>query len=222
MTMQSIHPVVPGIVARHLALRRLSGRSNRSINWPKLSGMRRETADPTLEAAAFLDGVDRHLRLGSSLRGAIQAAVIESDSVTIREGLRVLLLHCRTGAPLDDADVLADAANRPSDQAFFIRSLVAAGAGGGGASFALQRASWALRERHAIRAERRMYAAQAVFAARVLSWLPLVFGALMSLTNSSVRSAYFGGPIGLLCVVAGLALNFIGRRWMRRITCSFD
>jgi Flp pilus assembly protein TadB len=67
-----------------------------------------------------------------------------------------------------------------------------------------------------------MYAAQAVFAARVLSWLPLVFGALMSLTNSSVRSAYFGGPIGLLCVVAGLALNFIGRRWMRRITCSFD
>jgi Flp pilus assembly protein TadB len=60
-----------------------------------------------------------------------------------------------------------------------------------------------------------------VFAARVLSWLPVVFGVLMILTNGSVRSAYFGGVAGLVCMVVGLGLNVTGRKWMKRITCSF-
>lgn len=171
--------------------------------------------------AAFLDVVDRHVRLGSSVRGAIQAAAAECDP-SLEEPLRVLVLHCRTGAPLDDDEVLDDAARRPTDDAFLIRSLVAAGAGGQAASFCLQRAAWALRERRAIRAERRAYAAQAVFSARVLSWLPIVFGLIMAATNESVRSAYFGGGLGILSVVVGVGLNLLGRRWMRRITCSFD
>ena len=160
------------------------------------------------------------MQLGSSVRGAIVSASGECDPA-LSDTLRVLLLHCRTGAPLDDDEVLADAAGRPTNEAFLVRSLVAAGAGGSGASFALQRAAWALRERHAVASERRMYAAQAVFAARILSWLPVVFGVLMTATNGSVRSAYFGGMAGLACVVIGVALNFAGRRWMRRITCSF-
>ncbi|MBU6240452.1 MAG: hypothetical protein KJS66_01545 [Acidobacteria bacterium] len=220
--MQVIRPVVPAVVVRALALRRLADRPVRFVGRPQPERARRESAEPALDAAAFLDAVDRHLRLGSSLRGAIQSTVGESHSTALVDSLRVLLLHCRTGAPLDDPEVLEDAARRSTDEAFLIRSLVAAAAGGAGASFALQRASWALRERHAIRTERRTFAAQAVFAARVLSWLPVIFGVLMSVTNSSVRSAYFGGPFGLVCVVGGVALNLVGRRWMRRITCSFD
>lgn len=220
--MQVTRPVLPAVVVRALAIRRLADRPIRLVGRPRPERARRESAEPALEAAAFLDAVDRHLRLGSSLRGAIQATVGESHSTALVDPLRVLLLHCRTGAPLDDPEVLEDAARRSTDEAFLIRSLVAAAAGGAGASFALQRASWALRERHAIRTERRMFAAQAVFAARVLSWLPVIFGVLMSVTNSSVRSAYFGGPFGLVCVVGGVALNLVGRRWMRRITCSFD
>ncbi len=220
--MQVIRPVVPAVVARALALRRLADRPIRLVGRTQPECARRESAEPALDAAAFLDVADRHLRLGSSLRGAIQSTVRESRSTALADSLRVLLLHCRTGAPLDDPEVLEDAARRSTDEAFLIRSLVAAAAGGAGASFALQRASWALRERHAIRTERRMFAAQAVFAARVLSWLPVIFGVLMSITNSSVRAAYFGGPIGLFCVVVGVTLNLVGRRWMRRITCSFD
>ena len=202
-----------------MALRRLT-RNAASVRTFSLPFQRQREVDPALHAATFLDVVDRHVRLGSSLRGAILSANSECDP-SLSDTLRVLILHCRTGAPLDDAEVLADAAGRSSNEAFLVRSLVAAGAGGPGASFALQRAAWALRERHAVASERRMYAAQAVFAARVLSWLPVVFGVLMMITNGSVRSAYFGGVAGAACVVVGVGLNVAGRKWMKRITCSF-
>lgn len=210
---------LPRVIVRILAIRRLGGDAPRRVELDRLFGRRKPGDDA--HGAAFLDVVDRHVRLGSSVRGAIQSAAGDCDT-SLHETLRVLLLHCRTGAPLDDAEVLDDASSRPTDDAFLIRALVAAGAGGQAGSFALQRAAWALRERRAIRAERRAYAAQAVFAARVLSWLPLVFGGLMAVTNESVRSAYFGGTIGVFCVVAGIGLNVVGRRWMRRVTCSFD
>ena len=220
--MSELRPVLgtPRVVARVLSLRRLDGPVDTigrgRIRW--FPG--RRVGDDTEYGAAFLDVVDRHVRLGSSVRGAIQAAARECDP-SLDETLRVLVLHCRTGAPLDADEVLDDAAGRPSDQAFLVRSLVASAAGGNAASFCLQRAAWALRERQAIRAERRAHAAQALFAARVLSWLPVVFGLVMAVTNGSVRSAYFGGPVGVLCVVVGVGLNVAGRRWMRRITCSF-
>ncbi|MBU3704263.1 MAG: hypothetical protein FGM42_07815, partial [Ilumatobacteraceae bacterium] len=142
--MQVIRPVLPAVVVRALALRRLADRPIRLVGRPRPERARRKSAEPTLEAAAFLDAVDRHLRLGSSLRGAIQVTAGESHSTALVDPLRVLLLHCRTGAPLDDPEVLEDAARRSTDEAFLIRSLVAAAAGGAGASFALQRASWAL------------------------------------------------------------------------------
>jgi Flp pilus assembly protein TadB len=214
-----LRPVPPRFAVRVLALRRLGGTdSSRRLEFGRFT--QRHKTEPVAHGAAFLDLVDRHVRLGSSVRGAIQSAASECDA-SLDEPLRVLLLHCRTGAPLDDGEVLDDAARRPTDDAFLIRSLVAAGAGGQAASFCLQRAAWALRERHAIRSERRAHAAQAVFAARVLSWLPVVFGIVMATTNASVRSAYFGGPIGVVCVLGGVGLNVLGRRWMRRITCSF-
>jgi Flp pilus assembly protein TadB len=210
---------IPLFVVRIIALRRLATSDAPTLAVP--SRFRRKImVEPALVSAGFLDVVDRHVQLGSSLRGAIVSASAECDA-SLSDTLRVLLLHCRTGAPLDDEEVLADAAGRPTNEAFLVRSLVAAGAGGPGTSFALQRAAWALRERHAVASERRMFAAQAVFAARILSWLPVVFGALMIATNGSVRSAYFGGVAGFACVVIGVALNVAGRRWMRRITCSF-
>ena len=180
---------------------------------------RRNDDSATLRAADFLDLVDRHVQLGSSLRGAVVKAAAETDHCP--EELRVVLLHCKAGAPLDDAEVLSDASSRSNDEAFLIRTIVVAGAGGPAASFALQRGAWSLRERHAIRMERRTHASQAMFSARILSWLPVAFGAIMAVTNGSVRAVYFGGIGGLACLAAGLGLNFAGRRWMRSITCSF-
>ena len=184
----------------------------------RIKSFRGDSDHAGLKAADFLEVVDRHIQLGSSLRGAVIRATDETGGLPV---LAVLLLHCKTGAPLDAPEIIADAARHEADEAFLIRSIVAAGAGGPAASFALQRAAWALRERHAIRLERRTQAAQAMFSARILSWLPVVFGAIMAVTNRSVRGAYFGGVAGLVCLFVGILLNVAGRRWMTRVTCSF-
>lgn len=214
-------------LARFLVKRRLSLRSRPVVapQWIReVAGRvirRLPSAEDatTLRGADFLDLVDRHVQLGSSLRGAVVKAAEEAHEAP--EALRVVLLHCKAGAPLDDDEVLKDASSRSSDEAFLVRTIVAAGAGGPASSFALQRGAWSLRERHAIRRERRTYAAQAMFSARILSWLPVVFGVIMALTNHSVRAVYFGGIGGLTCLAVGLGLNVAGRRWMRSVTCSF-
>ena len=212
-------PALPAAVVRIIARHRLGIPTLPKFvhsRWPRSSA----SVDPALDAADFLESVDRGVRLGSSVRGAIIASATQHPNLD--DVLRVVVLHCRTGAPLDDDEVLRDAERHQADGAFLVRSLVTANSGGPSASYALQRAAWALRERHAVRAERRAHAAQAVFASRVLSWLPLAFGVMMVFTNGSVRGVYFGRPIGLVCLVVGLSLNFAGRRWMHRIAGTCD
>jgi len=214
-------------ITRLLVLRRISpARSHpgeallRGLISKLPSRVKRGKESYEVRGADFLEIVDRHVQLGSSLRGAVVRAADECSGGPT--ALRVLLLHCRTGAPLDSEEVIADTSMLKDDDAFLVRSIIAAGAGGPAASFSLQRAAWALRERQAIRLERRTYASQAVFSARVLSWLPLVFGTVMAFTNRSVRSVYLGGPAGIACLTIGLLLNGAGRRWMRKVTCSFN
>lgn len=220
------------VATRLLAKRRLNGEFNRSrrstfalpsrveSTIARIANHQRTKEDSAaLLHADFLELIDRHVQLGSSLRGAVVKAASEANGGP--EAIRVVLLHCKAGAPLDYDEVFRDAATRSSDEAFLIRTIVAAGSGGPAASFALQRGAWSLRERHAIRRERRTYASQAVFSARILSWLPLVFGVVMAMTNHSVRDAYLGGIGGFACVAIGVLLNVAGRRWMRSITCSF-
>lgn len=215
------------LATRTAMLRRLSPTNNVSSSMRpadrvrQLLQMSQETeTHPALRNADFLDIVDRHVQLGSSLRGAVVRAVDECGDTP--DAIRVLLLHCRTGAPIDDRAVLDDANEKDPDDAFLIKAIVASSNGGPATSFALQRAAWSLRERHTIQRERRTHAAQAMFSARILSWLPVAFGLVMAVTNPSVRGVFFGGPAGLFCLAAGIGLNVVGRRWMKRITCSFD
>ena len=213
-------PYVRYRTRRRLGLGSATTQLNRLVDplLDRIESFRNGSDHRGLNGADFLEVVDRHVQLGSSLRGAVIRATDETGGLP---ALGVLLLHCKTGAPLDAPEIIADAAEHEADEAFLIRSIVAAGAGGPAASFALQRAAWALRERHAIRLERRTQAAQAMFSARILSWLPVVFGVIMAVTNRSVRGAYFGGVAGLACLFVGILLNVAGRRWMTRVTCSF-
>ena len=175
------------------------------------------TALPVAQGmAGFLDAVERNVHLGNSLRGATSLALASVDD-DIRPHVNTLALHCRLGAPLEELVTDEELANTPPDISFGLYALVAAGAGGSGTSHALQRASWVLRERHSVREERRIQCAQALFSARILSWLPIAFGVVMLATNASVRAVVFTTPMGLICVATGTLCNVLGRRWMKRI-----
>ena len=166
--------------------------------------------------ASVLDTIERNVHLGNSLRGATSVA-LESVDEALRPHLQTLALHCRLGAPLEELVTDEALADTPHDIAFGLYALVAAGAGGTGTSHALQRASWVLRERHAVREERRVQCAQALFSARILSWLPVAFGGVMLATNASVRNVVLTTPMGLFCVVIGVVFNVAGRRWMKHV-----
>lgn len=224
---------ITGVSARRRTLRRLAdppmaspdGHDRRSSLRISLRGLvsRRETggiadAAEALACADFLDSVERHVRLGRSLRAGILDAHASLPSSVLRDALEHTVLYCRTGAPLEELLTHDRSHHESQDITFVLQSLVAAAAGGTGTAHALERASWVLRERHVVREERRVHAAQAVLSARVMSWMPIGFGAVMILTSPSVREVVLFSPLGLVCGTIGVALNLVGRRWMGRIT----
>lgn len=225
---------ITAVSARRRALRRLTnapmppspGAHYRgSALWVLLRRLlsRRETSGAAdvpeaLACADFLDVVERHVRLGRSLRAGILDAHASLPAGSLRESLEHTVLYSRTGAPLEELLAHDRTPYESQDIAFLLQSLVAAAAGGIGTAHALERASWVLRERHVVREERRVHAAQAVLSARVMSWMPIGFGVVMILTSPSVREVVLFSPLGLVCGAIGVALNLLGRRWMGRIT----
>jgi Flp pilus assembly protein TadB len=193
----------------------------RKLRWtlPRRSDAKAPEVPEAVACADFLDNVERNVRLGRSLRSGILDAHALLAAGALREALEHTVLYCRTGAPLEELLARDHSSSTDSpDITFVVQSLAAAAAGGTGTAHALERAAWVLRERHVVREERRVHAAQAVLSARVMSWMPIGFGAIMLLTSPSVRKVVLFSPLGLVCVVIGVALNLIGRRWMGRIT----
>lgn len=52
---------------------------------------------------------------------------------------------------------------------------------------------------------------------RVLTWSPLAFAGFVIGLSQSARSFMFGSVGGVLCLVIGVALNALGRAWLRRL-----
>jgi len=183
---------------------------------PKLP-RKKQPLSPSLITADFLDAIERSVHMGHSLRAAVNNS-LPVLPIYLQQHFQPLALHCRIGAPLEEVLMTTSVDETPADILFGIQAIVAASAGGYGTRYALERASWVLRERHSVHEERRLQSAQALFSARILSWLPLAFGAMMVATNNSVRTVLFTTPIGLLCCGVGGALNFTGRWWMKKLS----
>lgn len=195
-------------------------RTNLRWSLPRRSETKTTEVPLAVVCADFLDNVERNVRLSRSLRSGILEAHALLPVGALREALEHTVLYCRTGAPLEELltrDHTTSTVDSP-DVTFVVQSLVAAAAGGTGTAHALERASWVLRERQVVREERRVNAAQAVLSARVMSWMPVGFGSIMLLSSPSIREVVLFSPLGLVCIVIGVALNLVGRRWMGRIT----
>ena len=77
-----------------------------------------------------------------------------------------------------------------------------------------------IRERADIRADRRAQSAQARLSAQIMSALPIGFTGWAVATDSRTARFVFGTPFGLVCLGAGVGLDVLGWRWMRRIVGS--
>jgi tight adherence protein B len=157
------------------------------------SAARPSTANPTCSQwVEFLDTVAAEVRSGRSVATAVDR--------TVR---RTATRHPRSAQPAD------------ADEAVVVAALGMAVTIGGPVAATLQQGATVLRERVALRAEAAVHAAQSRLSARVLTLLPVAVAGLGTLTSQSFRAA-LGSAAGTACAVAGLLVNAIGWRWMRR------
>lgn len=143
---------------------------------------------------AFLDSVAGAVRAGESVTTAVRHAS--------RSDPRLVAL-LEQGSP------------RGPGQQLVVQAIEMAVEVGGHVGPTLDGAAAVLRQRQAIRAEARAHSAQARLSARVLTWLPIGFAALIACGQRG--RAALTSPLGLTCLLIGAVLNGLGWLWMRQL-----
>ena len=202
---------------RRLVRRRLTPR--RAARQRPLLRARRRAAQPlpSERHANALDAIGRELRLGSSLHAAV-IAVVERQQITewqwlsdaSREG-HMLGTVIRLNNSLNDAS--ADAAPDLALRAIAVASE------GGDAVHAVEAAARTLRVTATITAESRTAVAHTKASINVLTWVPLVLATWLIARDERAR-AFFVSTAGFACLLIGVVLHWVGRRWVQRLAVS--
>ena len=202
---------------RRLVRRRLTPR--RAARQRPLLRARRRAAQPlpSERHANALDAIGRELRLGSSLHAAV-IAVVERQHITewqwlsdaSREG-HMLGAVIRLNDSLNDAT--PDAAPNLALRAIAVASE------GGDAVHAVEAAARTLRVTAAITAESRTAVAHTKASINVLTWVPLVLATWLIARDERAR-AFFVSTAGFACLLIGVSLHWVGRRWVQRLAVS--
>ena len=202
---------------RRLVRRRLTPR--RAARQRPLLRARRRAAQPlpSERHANALDAIGRELRLGSSLHAAV-IAVVERQHITewqwlsdaSREG-HMLGAVIRLNDSLNDAT--PDAAPNLALRAIAVASE------GGDAVHAVEAAARTLRVTATITAESRTAVAHTKASINVLTWVPLALATWLIARDERAR-AFFVSTAGFACLLIGVVLHWVGRRWVQRLAVS--
>lgn len=172
-----------------------------------------ECTDALPDLADVLDGIERDTRQGHSLHGALRRLVQRHPriDVSLPDCTRV----SRDGMAIDSwcTDVLGRT-DDPDVRTTATALLLAARTGA--PHRALSVAARVMRQRRALRDEARLATVQARASMQALTWLPGVVLVILLLVDDRARSAV-ARPLGLAVCLAGIGLNLLGWRWMRRM-----
>ena len=202
---------------RRLVRRRLTPR--RAARQRPLLPARRRAAQPlpSERHANALDAIGRELRLGSSLHAAV-IAVVERQHITEWQWLSDA---SREGHMLGTVIRLNDSLNDASPDAAPNLALraIAVASEGGDAVHAVEAAARTLRVTATITAESRTAVAHTKASINVLTWVPLVLATWLIARDERART-FFVSTAGFACLLIGVALHWVGRRWVQRLTVS--
>ncbi len=169
--------------------------------------------------ADTLDAIGRELRLGSSVHAAVITAIGRHGIVewswlvdASREGhllSDVIRSRFKTSGPLPAS---------PGVDQLALRAIAVAGEGGDGVH-AVETAARTLRVTAAITAESQTAVAHTKASIAVLTWVPVLLATWLILRDAGARE-FFTSVIGAVCLVLGFTLQWIGRRWVQRLTAS--
>ena len=202
---------------RRLVRRRLTPR--RAARQRPLLRARRRAAQPlpSERHANALDAIGRELRLGSSLHAAV-IAVVERQHITEWQWLSDA---SREGHMLGAVIRLNDSLNDATPNAAPNLALraIAVASEGGDAVHAVEAAARTLRVTATITAESRTAVAHTKASINVLTWVPLVLATWLIARDERAR-AFFVSTAGFACLLIGVALHWVGRRWVQRLAVS--
>ena len=211
---------------RQTVLRRL----NRQSLMARLVGkLPRRRVSPRLQSeliqqlstlSELLDATARNLRLGKSMASSIQSA---TETSTIKDSvINDLVATTTRGESFADATKRLIPTAKTNELIFALRTIDLASTGGVGGVLALERAAIVLRERSTNINDRQMQASQALLSTKVLSWAPVAVAGWLIATSSSVRNFLILSVSGWFCILLGLSLNYVGRRWMQTIVAPIQ
>lgn len=192
---------------------RLVGRGSRAS--ARLTGRHEQRRDDQLCLA--LEHIASSLRAGTTLVAAVGAAANAAPE-PLRGELQQVVTAVDGGAPLRRAlDRWYEVAGTHAGTRLAATALRLAADGGGEVARSVDRVATTLRERREVRAEARALATQARASAAVLIAAPLAFTALVTTVEPGAALFLVGSPLGLSCLVLGLALDAVGALWMTHI-----
>lgn len=210
-------------VARALVLQRLGGgdpgwrwtRDLRSRRTPWQAARQERRYGHVLPVA--LDAVARSLRSGHSLRRAVADAG-EGIAGPVGDDLQQVVASADAGRPL--AAALDDwAAQRPRpDVLLVVAALGLAAETGAASAHAVEGVASTLRRRLVAAAEAHALGAQARASAVVLAAAPPALAVASVLGGGAAARFLLRTPVGVACLVVGLALDGLGAFWMARLT----
>ena len=202
---------------RRLVRRRLTPR--RAARQRPLLRARRRAAQPlpSERHANALDAIGRELRLGSSLHAAV-IAVVERQHITEWQWLSDA---SREGHMLGAVIRLNDSLNDATPNAAPNLALraIAVASEGGDAVHAVEAAARTLRVTATITAESRTAVAHTKASINMLTWVPLALATWLIARDERAR-AFFVSTAGFACLLIGVSLHWVGRRWVQRLAVS--
>ncbi len=173
----------------------------------------------THELPAVLDSVARHLRLGSSLRQALEqtnaAGLLGkqldalNDDLAMGTSLAMAIDRWRKEADEPVVDLVAG-------------SLQLSVKAGGSVASAVEQVAATVRDRASVASEVHALAAQAQLSAIVIALMPVGFVAITALSDPASTRFLVDSPLGRTCVLAGVGFDALGLWWMRKIVRSIQ
>lgn len=193
--------------------RRLLLREAGSPQWGESAAPARVDDGRLAEAC---DAIARALRSGRSL----SAAVVEAAERYGQPALVEIARAVGVGEQLPTAIDRVTSRVADPDVLLVVQVLAVAAEHGGSQAEAIDRAAATLRERAALREERRAQAASARLSTRVMTVLPFAFTGFVATTDGDVRDVLLRTPVGWTCLTIGVALNLAGRAWAKRAVAA--
>jgi tight adherence protein B len=163
-----------------------------------------------------LDMLNRALRAGLALNGAIQIVADESPDPVAKE-FRVLFEENRLGLDMKEALKKLGGRVDSAELHLFVTAVILQRETGGNLAEILERTAVIIRDRFRILGDIRTLTAQARLSGFILTVLPIVMAAVIYVVAPEYLKGLVADQIGRALIVAAVALQVIGFLVIRRI-----